>query len=184
VAYTSFESSSDNEGWNYNMTDVADNGSYPYVTGKKHYQSNIPLVTSKSFQSGEYILSFVKKEITQGAPYMRLQGSDGFMLLDTKTIPLNNEWEYWEFSFEVNWGSSIITVDKYGADFFIDDIRLRPMNSIMKTWHYKQSIGILSETDNNHKTTFYEYDGFGRLKLIKDQDGNLVKRFQYKYMNQ
>jgi YD repeat-containing protein len=30
--------------------------------------------------------------------------------------------------------------------------------------------------------TYYYYDGFGRLKWIKDQDGNIIKTFQYHYL--
>jgi len=42
-------------------------------------------------------------------------------------------------------------------------------------------IGTTSETDANGRTTYYEYDSFHRLKLIKDKDGNIIKTFDYKY---
>jgi len=41
--------------------------------------------------------------------------------------------------------------------------------------------GTTSETDANGNTTYYEYDGFQRLKLVKDKDGNIIKSFDYKY---
>ncbi len=52
------------------------------------------------------------------------------------------------------------------------------------TYTYKPLVGILTETDQNGRTTTYEYDSFNRLKLIKDPDGNIIKKFEYHYTDQ
>jgi len=49
------------------------------------------------------------------------------------------------------------------------------------TYTYKHLTGVTSITDPNNKTNSYEYDSFSRLKYVKDQDGNYVKKNEYVY---
>lgn len=51
------------------------------------------------------------------------------------------------------------------------------------TFSYKPSVGMLAKTDQKGYTTFYTYDVNGRLKTVKDQDGNIVKSYTYHYQN-
>jgi hypothetical protein len=44
---------------------------------------------------------------------------------------------------------------------------------------YLSGIGIDSETSPNNIVTNYSYDGFNRLKSIKDWNGKLIKSYQY-----
>ena len=63
----------------------------------------------------------------------------------------------------------------------IDDIRIFPKDAFMTTYTYDPLIGMTSQTDPPGKTTTYEYDGFGRLKTIRDQDRNVIKTMDYQY---
>lgn len=49
------------------------------------------------------------------------------------------------------------------------------------TFTYRPLIGVTAITDINNKTISYEYDEYGRLKLLRDQDNNVIKTFDYKY---
>jgi YD repeat-containing protein len=60
------------------------------------------------------------------------------------------------------------------------------INALMKdviitSYTFDPLIGIRSETDPSGKTTYYEYDGLGRLILARDQDNNIVKTYDYHY---
>jgi YD repeat-containing protein len=65
----------------------------------------------------------------------------------------------------------------------INKIRIALANAKAQVISYTYSplVGMTSETDVNNKTTYYEYDGFGRLNVIRDQDKNVVKKLCYKY---
>jgi hypothetical protein len=70
--------------------------------------------------------------------------------------------------------------------FELNKIRtgLAGTKALVTTYTYSPLIGITSQTDANNKTNYYEYDRFNRLNLVKDQDGNIVKKFCYKYDGQ
>jgi YD repeat-containing protein len=54
-------------------------------------------------------------------------------------------------------------------------------NALVTTYTYKPLLGITSQTDANGRTVYYEYDAFGRLKVIKNHDGEIIKQYDYKY---
>jgi YD repeat-containing protein len=51
----------------------------------------------------------------------------------------------------------------------------------MTTTTYNPLVGKTAECDENGRITYYEYDDLGRLKLLRDQDRNVVKTFEYNY---
>ncbi len=66
----------------------------------------------------------------------------------------------------------------------VDDVRLYLSTATMKTYTYDPLIGITSMTDQNNISTYYEYDDFGRLKYIKDENKNILKAYDYHYKSE
>jgi YD repeat-containing protein len=52
------------------------------------------------------------------------------------------------------------------------------------SYTYSPVYGMTSQTDPQGRNTYYDYDGFGRLVAIRDQDNNIIKRLCYNYAGQ
>jgi YD repeat-containing protein len=65
----------------------------------------------------------------------------------------------------------------------IDDVRIYPTDAQMKTYTHDPLLGLTSVTDESGFTQRYEYDTYGRLKLIRDDQGKILKSYQYHYKN-
>jgi|GEM_PF-3303911 len=49
---------------------------------------------------------------------------------------------------------------------------------------YNAVKGMLAQTDPNGLHTFYEYDSMGRLKRVRDNDGNVIQTYKYNFKGQ
>ena len=63
----------------------------------------------------------------------------------------------------------------------VDDVRISPSDALMTSYTYAPVIGMTGEINPAGRTITYEYDGFGRLKIIRDQDRNILKLIDYQY---
>ena len=52
-------------------------------------------------------------------------------------------------------------------------------NSMTTSYEYYPLIGVKKVTDANGNFVTNEYDNFNRLRLVRDQDGNILKRNRY-----
>ncbi len=81
-------------------------------------------------------------------------------------------------------GQSIIIENPYGTStYYLDEVRLHPPDARMRTYCYIPTLGRISEVDENGRATYYEYDEFGRLMHVLDNDRHLIRRIQYNYSN-
>ncbi|KJF44163.1 RHS repeat protein [Draconibacterium sediminis] len=46
---------------------------------------------------------------------------------------------------------------------------------------YKPLVGMTSETGPDGRTTYYEYDDFGRLKLVRNHTGEITNKYHYQH---
>ncbi|MBO9620948.1 MAG: hypothetical protein J7539_18145, partial [Niabella sp.] len=46
---------------------------------------------------------------------------------------------------------------------------------------YKYHVGMTSETNAEGRSIYYEYDNFGKLKMVKDDAGKILKKYCYNY---
>jgi YD repeat-containing protein len=53
----------------------------------------------------------------------------------------------------------------------------------VSTYTYIPSVGMITQTDANGVTTYYQYDAMGRLKVVKDKDGNVIGKNAYKLVD-
>lgn len=165
-AHTSFEA--DGKGnWTFTGAPIVDATS---PTGKKCYSLASGSVSKSSLTiSSRYIVSYWSKT---GAAFT-VSGNTG--VVQGKTI---NGWAFFEHTVT---GVSAITVSGTGN---IDELRLYPSNAQMTTYTYTPLLGMTSTCDADNRITYYYYDILGRLRWIKDQDGNIIKTIEYHYKNQ
>jgi len=63
----------------------------------------------------------------------------------------------------------------------IDLLRENLPEAQVTTYTYKPLVGITSSTDARGVKVHYNYDYFGRLTSITDDDGNLIEQYDYHY---
>ena len=66
----------------------------------------------------------------------------------------------------------------------VNSLRTKLKNALITTYTYIPSIGVTTETLPNGEIEYYEYDAFGRLVSVKNNNKKIVKQFRYKYYNQ
>ena len=163
ICYTSFEAE-EKGGWTFSGTPVT---SAISKTGRKYYNLANGTISKSGLPSGTYKLTFWAR-VGSGTLNWNFMG---------KTENLTTTWKLVVREFTGT--STSIPM----GNLYIDELRLHPMNSLMVSSTYDQMIGATSVTDPNNKTTIYEYDSFGRLLRVKDQDGFILEQYQYSYAN-
>ncbi len=168
VAYTSFEA--DGKGnWTFSGLPSTDPSA---PTGKKAYILNGSNNITKSGlnSANTYIVSYWTNTST------------AFSISGTQTqggYPITGRslggWKYFEHKIS---GQSVITISGNSS---IDELRLFPEKALMTTYTYESMVGLTSQCDANNKTTYYEYDRFNRLALIRDENRNILKKICYNF---
>lgn len=141
-----------------------------FVTGRTSYNLiNGNISFSNSLNSSEkYVVTYWSK----GGQYS-VSGT-----LSVVTGRIVNGWTYYEHTVS---GVASVSISGNGL---IDELRLFPQLSQMTTYCYKPSTGITEQCDANSRITYYEYDVFHRLVLVRDQDQKILRKLCYNYSGQ
>jgi len=156
TAYTSFEADGLG-GWTMNsgVVFVPDG-----ITGTKSISGGV----NKTVPAGNYVVGVWSKSNTW------INGQ-----LQTQTpLKVLGTWRYFELLL-----TNVTSINISGDN--IDEVRLYPQGAQMTTYTYDPLIGLTSQCDANNLITYYEYDGFGRLKTVRDENKNIIKTLDYQY---
>lgn len=164
VAYINFELAAGTTGWSQTGSLVE---SHDAATGRWAFSGSVATPSHTVLPAGEYIVSFKAK------------GGGSVVVNGNATQVL------------AGWGQQVITLQNPGqvtvetsGGAMIDDLRLHPKGAMMTTFSYDPLFGVTSETDPNGRTTYYDYDASGRLKSVKDHEGNVIRSYEYHYAGQ
>jgi len=166
VAYTSFEADGSGN-WTINSA-IRDAGNA--CTGSRSYVlgGTSTLVKSGLTSGRSYVVSFWLKN-----------GATATVNTVAPTAGrISNGWTYFERTVTLNATTTAITIAGTGN---IDEVRLYPVGALMTTYTYEPSVGIKTANDASNQISYYEYDSFGRLASIRDQQNAILKTYQYNY---
>ncbi|MFT4092589.1 MAG: hypothetical protein QM640_03030 [Niabella sp.] len=152
-----------------------------YSHATRHCAVN--LTAAKKFHYSGWIYS--------GGPstqiFLYAKSTSGTISTDYVASSATGKWTLLEKDYTVPAGTAEIWLrvdNNGGGQVWFDDLRLHPADAQMTTYTYKPLVGMSSKSDAANRITYYEYDGFGRLSVVKDQDGNIIKTYCYNYAGQ
>jgi len=98
----------------------------------------------------------------------------------TESYGTMGAWKYYEWKLPVNSidptvGATITSTTNIG----IDDILFYPENAEVSTFAYDSNFHNIAATNTNGVSTYYNYDIWGRLLYVYDQDKNIVQKKAY-----
>lgn len=166
IAATSFEADGTG-GWTTGGTTPLAGG----VTGNQYYLLNSDITMTGLASSTNYIVSYWSN---RGA--YSISGTSPGYPIKGKSVSIGGvSWTYYEHLIT---GQNSVQINGSGG---VDELRLYPANALMTTYTYAPLVGMTSQCDEANRITYFEYDELERLRDIKDQDGNVIKTYDYHY---
>jgi hypothetical protein len=169
IAYTSFEYLYHGNWAGVNMSQIVKNGQS--LTGKNYYaSSNFNISKAGLTTSTQYLVTYWS---TNSSAYTITGTISGWPKM-IRTVTINGQtWNCFEHKVT---SQSTLSVTGSGL---IDELRLYPVNSQMNTYCYETLVGVISSCDTKNSISYYEYDNFQRLILVRDDNKNILKKICY-----
>ncbi len=155
---------------------------------KWQYNESYPTVECKNCATDKFLYEGFE-EATSNTTTVARTGDKASTAAYTVVLPATGTYTltYWQKAGAEKW--KLVQVNNVTANqsiggngIYIDDVRLLPPGAAMTTYTYDPLVGMTSMTDANNVTIYYEYDALLRLSVIRDQSGNIVKRYTYNYL--
>jgi hypothetical protein len=161
IAYSGFEDPAVTGGWTYTntFTSNAKTGTKGFIGGS---------VSKDHLSPGVYDVSFWARATDGGTGNLSGTGT----LTITGSI-----WKLYTFKISIT--SVAEAVNLNFSNCIVDELRLHPEGSMMKTFTHNPLIGLEAQCDENNIPTFYEFDSSLRLKEIRDFNQDIIKAFKY-----
>ncbi len=109
-------------------------------------------------------------------PEFGIEGGTQFTLTQ---IAEKGQYKQYEVFFSPTTTGQKIGWSSPSANIAIDELRIHPEEAQMSSYTYQGLNGKVTETDALGRIIFYEYDGLGRLHLLRDQEGNILQKKSY-----
>lgn len=87
-------------------------------------------------------------------------------------------------AFGVNLATLLSIYNSVGGNLSLLRTHSSLANARIFSYTYTPLIGMVTETNENGRTMYYEYDKLFRLTRIRDKDNNILKQFTYQYQEQ
>jgi len=180
VGYLNFEGNEDLEdpfvSQNISFVNDAHTGRYSASVSPTSY-------IQKTFKKGNcknYVFSCWLKPGVTGALTLTLTNTSSLARTYSLPYSISSTWKYYELKVPVTEMTADFTLKvQPGTQVYIDDALFYPDNAEVNTFSYDSGKRKLSETNSNGITVYYEYDKIGRLKYVRDQDQNIVRKESY-----
>ena len=182
VAYASFErqplAGGTDGNWTFFFTEYdekAKTGKYvhslPDRNGFKGWvrKTNLPI--------GEYLLSYWGKQGTINVT----MDAGSVQEVRAPTAPDADGWVSYEYRVTVTNLTNTLTLSGTAK---IDEVRLHPTDAQMITFTHQVAVGLAASTDPAGTSSYYEYDGYQRLRLVRDHNHDIRVQYLYWYAGQ
>jgi len=173
IAYTSFENAQSQGGWTWGGPGIIQQN-FKLTGNSSFFGINLPggMIDKSGLNSGKtYIVSFWGKGALP--PTIVKNGSTAII---PEIMETYQDWTLYKCRLE---GATEIRITVRPGNY-LDELRLYPENAMMATKCYEPLWNVpLSECGADNRFINYEYDQFGRFKLSRDMEGNIINVREY-----
>ncbi|MFY0253960.1 hypothetical protein ACDQ55_08410 [Chitinophaga sp. 30R24] len=171
------ESSGDNN-WFYTSFETMEMPSYVSIPSTGIVTATT-LSGSKAYQlsAGNIIINGLNTRIPYDVLVWVADG--GSCSVNGATMELiDNVQGQWKLYKKSNITANQITMSGIGL---VDQLIVAPAQSILEGNTYNKVNQLINQVDQRGTNAFFEYDDYGRLKIVRDMYGNIIKQYEYKY---